>query len=79
MDRPSWYEIKNLGNEEADLFIFNEIGYGGVSADAFMADLRTVAAGKINLHLNSPGGDLYQGIGIYNALKGHPALSLIHI
>ncbi|HUV73857.1 MAG TPA: head maturation protease, ClpP-related [Anaerolineae bacterium] len=73
MDRPSWYEIKNLGGEEADLFIFNEIGYGGVSAEAFMADLRTVLAGKINLHLNSPGGDVYQGIGIYTALKGHPA------
>jgi len=74
MDRPSWYEIKNQdGDGEADLFIFNEIGYGGVTAEAFMTDLRRITAEKINLHLNSPGGDVFDGIAIHNALKEHPA------
>lgn len=27
----------------------------------------------INLHLNTPGGDVYDGIAIYNELKNHPA------
>jgi ATP-dependent protease ClpP protease subunit len=79
MDRPSWYKIENLDDEATDLFIFNEIGFGGVSAAAFATDLRAVTATKINLHLNSPGGDVYQGIGIYNALREHPANVTVHI
>jgi ATP-dependent protease ClpP protease subunit len=38
-----------------------------------MTDLKGVTARKINLHLNSPGGDVFDGIAIHNTLKQHPA------
>ena len=79
MIRPCWYAIKNLGDEAADVFVFNEIGFGGITAQAFIDDLRGISAGRINLHLNSPGGEVFEGIAIYNSLKEHPANVTVYV
>jgi len=79
MDRPSWFRIENLADETADVFVYNEIGFGGITADAFITDLRGVTASTINLHLNSPGGDVFDGIAIYGALRDHPANVIVHV
>jgi len=74
MIRPTWYRFQNRAEDDAvDVFLFNEVGFGGITADAFVADLRKITAGKVNLHLNSPGGAIFDGIAIYSALKEHPA------
>lgn len=49
-------------------------GYWGVSAKEFntaLAELGDVS--QINLHINSPGGECYEGVAILNALRRHPA------
>ncbi len=33
----------------------------------------------INLHINSPGGDVFEGIAIFNALKTHGASITVHV
>lgn len=49
-------------------------GYWGVSAREFLATLDEIGdATQINLHLNSPGGEVYEAIAILNALRAHPA------
>lgn len=49
-------------------------GDWGVSAKEFAAALDEVpAASEIRLHINSPGGEVYEGIAILNALRNHPA------
>lgn len=72
--RRDWYrfEAKSDG-ESADLYIFDEISFWGISAQDFVRDLNAVTAKTVNLHLNSPGGDVFDGIAIHNALKAHPA------
>lgn len=71
--RNDWYEIKNKAATRAEVFIYDEIGYFGVTASDFVADLRDITAGTIELHLNSPGGDAFDGVAIYNALRDHSA------
>jgi hypothetical protein len=44
-----------------------------VSASKFIGELREITAPNIELHINSPGGDVYEGIAIYNALRDHPS------
>lgn len=47
----------------------------GVSAKEFttaLADLPDTV-GEIRLHVNSPGGEVFEGIAILNALRNHPA------
>lgn len=48
-------------------------GEWGVSAKEFVAALGDVDASEIRLHINSPGGEVYEAIAVLNALRAHPA------
>ncbi len=58
--------------ETKDIFIYDMIGGGGITAKQIVNELEK--AGKttpINLRINSAGGDVFEGIAIYNSLKKH--------
>lgn len=69
----SWYEIQNAAEEEATIYVYDEISSWGVSAKNFCSDLSGVTAKSIKLKMNSPGGNVFDGVTIHNALKDHPA------
>jgi ATP-dependent Clp endopeptidase proteolytic subunit ClpP len=52
------------------LSIFDEIGFWGVQAKDFIKDLAAVKSKVLNVEISSPGGDVFAGLAIYNALKG---------
>ena len=56
-------------DQPATLSIYDEIGFWGVQAKDFIGDLRAVTSKTINVEINSPGGDVFAGLAIYNALK----------
>lgn len=53
----------------AVLSIYDEIGFWGVQAKDFVNELRAVKSKVLNVEINSPGGDVFAGLAIYNALK----------
>lgn len=53
----------------ATLSIYDEIGFWGVQAADFRASLASVTAKVINVEINSPGGDVFTGLAIYNMLR----------
>ncbi len=57
----------------AELAIYDEIGFFGTNAADFRDEIRALDVERITLRLNSPGGDVFDGIAIYNLLKAHPA------
>jgi ATP-dependent protease ClpP protease subunit len=63
-----WYRIENKTTGPSDIYIYDEIGGFGVSVGDFLAEVRSVS-GPLNLHLNSPGGDVFDGVAVYSALK----------
>lgn len=69
--------------EEADIYIYEDVGsgwFGGVSAKQFAADLKALGAvTTINLHLNSYGGEVFEGLAIYRQLADHSARIVAHI
>jgi ATP-dependent protease ClpP protease subunit len=69
--RPKWWTISNKANlgEPSMVSIYDEIGMLGVSAGDFLAELSGVN-GDLDVHINSPGGDVFDAIAIYNTLKG---------
>lgn len=70
----TWYNIQALANSEAEIYIYDYIGYYGVSAKDFARDLKALGdVSKIKLHINSPGGSVFEGTAIYNLLKDHKA------
>jgi len=76
----SWYSIQAKGAQTADVNIYEEIGYWGVTAQSFVTDIKALGDVKlINLHINSPGGSVIDGTAIYNVLKNHEARIVVHI
>lgn len=69
-----WYRIVNLDDDgPARVDVFDEIGGSwfsdGVTATGFTAALAAVPSAKaLEVHINSPGGDVFDGIAIYNAI-----------
>lgn len=65
------FQFHNLASEDAPatLSIFDEIGFWGVQAKDFISDLAAVKSKSLNVEINSPGGDVFAGLAIYNALK----------
>src|SRR4030095_9793561 len=59
---------------DAEIMVYDEIGMWGVSAADFDRELKALGDVKsINMRINSPGGDSFAGIAIYNTLQAHPA------
>lgn len=46
---------------------------GGFTAKRMSAALRSIGKNDVTVKINSPGGDMFEGIAIYNLLREHPA------
>jgi ATP-dependent protease ClpP protease subunit len=63
----------------AELTLYDAVGYdpwsgGGITAKDFAKQLKALGnPSTITLHVNSPGGDVFDGLSILNQLKQHPA------
>lgn len=74
-----WYEIRNIDDDTAEVFIYDEIGFWGVTATDFSRELSQVKASNLNVRINTPGGEVADGITIHNAIVRHPATVTVHI
>ena len=71
-DQP-WYQFRNVAADEAELFLYDEIGGWGTLAEDFIAELKAITAPKLRVRVSSPGGSVFEGIALANALRAHPA------
>jgi len=74
-----WFEISNATEQSADVYIYDSIGAYGVSAAGFIAQMNEINAPRINLHINSGGGSVFDGLAIYNGILSHPAHVCVYI
>jgi len=68
--------VRVVANAETDttrIDLMDEIGYWGTTAQTFVDELLAIDSSVIELHVNSPGGDVFDGLAIMNALADHPA------
>jgi ATP-dependent protease ClpP protease subunit len=78
--KTQWYRIENAAEEIADVYVYDSIGgWSGVAPEDFINDLKGISARKINLRINSPGGSVFDGIAIANAIRSHPAHVTTHV
>lgn len=69
----SWYNIQTSDDgSRAEIFIFEEIGFWGVTAAQFIRDFKAIEAPVIDIHINSPGGEVFDGTAIYNTIRNSP-------
>lgn len=70
------FRVQNVAvAREADIDIFDVIGdpWDGTTAKDFVQELRSLDVDRINLHINSPGGYVNDGLAMYNAIQQHSA------
>jgi ATP-dependent Clp protease protease subunit len=58
----------------AEIVIYDEIGAFGIPAKALLDELKALGpVAELSVRINSPGGSVFDGVAIYNALKRHQA------
>lgn len=80
-------KIRNASATKAEIILYAGIGpdYWGdgskISAKQFSDELKKLdpSVNEIVLRINSPGGDVFDGIAIFNRLKQHPAKVSVYI
>lgn len=66
----TWFKITNSASGNASIDIFDEIGFWGVTAKDFVAQLRALhGVQSLTLNIDSPGGSVEDGFTIFDAIK----------
>jgi ATP-dependent Clp protease protease subunit len=81
-----WTETPRAASSDDDnvISVLDVIGEdwwsgNGVTAKRVSAALRTIGSKDVRVRVNSPGGDMFEGIAIYNLLRAHPAKVTVEI
>ncbi|NOV15883.1 Clp protease ClpP [Ensifer adhaerens] len=81
-----WAEVPSAAADDAEntITMFEVIGEdwwtgGGVTAKRVSAALRSIGNKDVTVKINSPGGDMFEGIAIYNLLRSHQAKVTIEV
>jgi ATP-dependent Clp endopeptidase proteolytic subunit ClpP len=76
------FKILNKG-KTAEIYIYEDIGagwFGGISAKSFSEEMKKIKdAEQLNIYINSAGGDVFDGLSIYNQIKRHSGKKHVEI
>ena len=77
------FQFRKTGDKRAELIIYDVIGggfFGGISAKDVVMQLKDAGpVEEINVRINSPGGNGFDAVAIYNALERNPARVIVDI
>ncbi|MFO1128377.1 MAG: Clp protease ClpP [Rhodospirillales bacterium] len=75
----AWYRVTAKA-DAGEILIYEEIGAFGITAKSFIDDLRSLGnVTRLAARINSPGGDIFSAVGIFNALARHPAKTTVYV
>lgn len=68
--------VRAAAEQDRTISVYDVIGYDwwtgeGVTAKRIAAALRSIGPGPVTVNINSPGGDMFEGLAIYNLLREH--------
>jgi len=79
LEKSEWYSVKNIADDEAEVFISDYIGWPFNDAGEFVRMMAGLNQSKIVIRINSPGGDVWDGFQIANSIKSHPSKPITRI
>jgi len=71
LDKPDWYKIENLSEDNTEIMIYDVIGWPFNDASELVHSLAGMTSKTITVRINSPGGDVFDAVSIFNALQSH--------
>jgi ATP-dependent protease ClpP protease subunit len=79
LDKPDWFEINAESGDEVEILIYDVIGWPFIDANILVTQMNEYKGRPLNFAINSPGGDVSDGIAILNAMKRHDAKVSVRI
>lgn len=69
------------GDASASLHLYGVVGgfWGDIVASDVVREIDALDVAELHVYINSPGGDVYDGIAIRNALRRHAATIVVHV
>jgi ATP-dependent Clp endopeptidase proteolytic subunit ClpP len=65
-----WFNLDyEEGQDAADVYLYDDIGMWGTRAADFIEQVNTLGAKNLNVYINSRGGEIDDGVSIYNFLS----------
>lgn len=74
-----WYKITNKASDIADVYLFNDIGTFGITAQSFIDEIKEYENKELNIHINSLGGEVFEGMAIYSIIQRRKAKTTVYI
>lgn len=76
-----WFRAtRNEKTDEADVYIYDVIdSWHGVSANEFVQTISGLDVDQLNVYINSPGGSVWDGLAMLNALRRHEANVTVYV
>lgn len=71
LDRSDWYKVNSQSDDEAEVLIYDVIGWPFSDASELVRALAGMKQKTITVRINSPGGDVFDAMAIFNALQAH--------
>jgi ATP-dependent Clp protease, protease subunit len=65
--------------DEATIYIYDEISWFGINAEQFIKELNDIKAKTTHIRFNTPGGSVFDGTAVFNAIKEHKSKTITHI
>lgn len=75
---PSW-RVRNADSARPKFYVFDVIGGWDTDAQEFVQAVHAVEADALDLHINSPGGFVFDAVSMFEALQQSPAQVHVHI
>lgn len=80
MPHDKGFSIVAKDGGQAEIAIYDQIGFWGISAKQFRDELKALGeVSLLNIHIHSPGGEIWDGLAIHNILAAHKARKIVHI
>lgn len=72
LDKSDWYSINAQTEEMVEIFIYDVIGWPYIDAGELVREMAAMKDKPILARINSPGGDVFDGMALFNAFANHP-------
>lgn len=85
--KKGFFKVENAEHDEATIYLYGVIVgdemeaeyWGGIAPESFVRALHEIKASTIHLRVNSPGGEVFAGRAMEQALREHPAKVIAHV
>lgn len=73
------FRVTNAYSERPKLYVYDMIGGWDLDAGEFVQAVHGIDAAALDLHINSPGGFVYDAVAMYEALQASPAEVSVYV